>query len=59
MAQYQVYIMTNATRTPYIGVTNAPRDVSASTSDGLAKRYNITWLAYYEATHDVSEALIS
>ena len=61
MAPYYVYIMTNATRTLYIGVTNdLERRVyehKRELVDGFTKRYNITWLAYYEATTDVSAAL--
>ena len=61
MAQHYVYIMTNATRTLYIGVTNDLQrrvyEHKCRLVDGFAKRYNITWLAYYEATDDVSAAL--
>ena len=61
MAQYYVYIMTNATRTLYIGVTNdLERRVyehKHKLVDGFTKKYNVTWLAYYEVTSDVSAAL--
>ncbi|MDP6403356.1 MAG: GIY-YIG nuclease family protein [SAR202 cluster bacterium] len=61
MAQYYVYIMTNATRTLYIGVTNDLQrrvyEHKHSLIDGFTKRYNITWLAYHEATSDVAAAL--
>ena len=61
MARYHVYIMTNATRTLYIGATNdLERRVyehKRKLVDGFTKRYNITWLVYYEATGDVSAAL--
>ncbi len=61
MAQYYVYIMTNATRTLYVGVTsNLLRRVyehKDKLTDGFTKKYNVTWLAYYEVTSDVSAAL--
>ncbi len=61
MAQYHVYIMTNATRTLYTSVTNdLERRVyehKRKLVDGFTKKYNVTWLAYYEVTSDVSAAL--
>ena len=61
MAQYYVYIMTNATRTLYIGVTNdllrRVYEHKGKLTDGFAKKYNVTWLAYYEVTSDVSAAI--
>ena len=61
MAQYYVYIMTNATRTLYIGVTNDLErriyEHKGKLVDGFAKKYNVTWLAYYEVTSDVYAAL--
>ena len=61
MAQYYVYIMTNATRTLYIGVTNdllrRVNEHKGKLTDGFTKKYNVTWLAYYEVTADVSAAL--
>ncbi len=61
MAQYHVYIMTNATRTLYIGVTNdllrRVHEHRHRLVGGFTSRYNITWLAYYEATSDVSAAI--
>ena len=61
MAQYYVYIMTNATRTLYIGVTNdLERRVyehKHKLVDGFTRKYNVTWLAYYEVTSEVNSAL--
>ncbi len=61
MAQYYVYIMTNATRTLYIGVTNdllkRVYEHKCKLTDGFTKKYNVTWLAYYEITSDVYAAL--
>ena len=61
MAQYYVYIMTNATRTLYIGVTNdllkRVYEHKGKLTGGFTKKYNVTWLAYYEVTTDVYTAL--
>ncbi len=61
MAQYYVYLMTNATRTLYIGVTNdllrRVCEHKCKRTDGFTKKYNVTWLAYYEVASDVYAAL--
>ena len=61
MAQYYVYIMTNATRTLYIGVTNdllkRVYEHKGKLTGGFTKKYKVTWLAYYEVTTDVYTAL--
>ncbi len=61
MAQYYVYIMTNATRTLYIGVTNdllkRVYEHKGKLTGGFTKKYNVTWLAYYEVTTDGYTAL--
>ena len=61
LRQYYVYIMTNATRTLYVGVTNdLERRVyqhKQKLIDGFTKKYNLTWLAYYEQTSDVRSAI--
>ena len=53
--------MTNATRTLYIGVTNdllkRVYEHKGKLTDGFTKKYNVTWLAYYEVTSDVYAAL--
>jgi len=59
--QYYVYIMTNRSRTLYVGVTNdLERRVYEHKQKlilGFTQRYNITQLVYYEATSDVRSAL--
>ncbi len=59
--QYYVYILTNAKRTLYVGVTNNLTrrlyEHRQKLVDGFAKRYNLTYLAYYEVTGDVSSAI--
>ena len=61
MREYYVYIMTNGVRTLYIGVTNdlARRvyEHKLKLINGFTKRYNITFLVYYETTTDVEAAL--
>jgi len=59
--QYYVYIMTNRSRTLYIGVTNdLERRVyehKQKLIPGFTERYNITQLVYYEVTSDIHSAL--
>ena len=59
--QYFVYIMTNAARTLYVGVTNdlvrRVYEHKEKLVPGFASRYNLTWLAYYEETSDVWSAI--
>ena len=61
MNQYYVYIMTNSTRRLYTGVTsNLQRRVYEHKSklvSGFTKKYNLTWLVYYEMTNDVTAAI--
>ena len=61
MKQYYVYIMTNKSKTLYIGVTdNLERRVYEHKNkliEGFTKRYNITKLVYYEETNDVQSAI--
>jgi len=59
--QYCVYIMTNKSKTLYIGVTN---DLQRRVYEhrhkivpGSTAKYNIRSLVYYESTNDVREAL--
>ena len=58
---YAVYIMTNPSRTLYIGMTNdLTRRVyehQHHVSDGFTARYNVVRLAYYEQCDDVSSAI--
>ena len=59
--QYYVYILTNISRTLYVGVTNNlerrmykhKRKLIA----GFTRKYNLTMLVYFEATSDVQSAL--
>ena len=59
---YYVYIMTNGARTLYVGVTNdLVRRVFQHKNhlvDGFTKKYNVTWLAFYEETSDVRSAIM-
>lgn len=59
--QYSVYIMTNASRTFYIGVTNnLARRVSGHKQKlvpGFTSKYNITQLVWYEHFGSPSDAI--
>ena len=59
--QYYVYIVTNAKRTLYIGVTNDLHrrvyEHRQKLIEGFTKKYNVGWLVYYEVTTDASVAL--
>jgi len=59
--QYYVYIMTNRSRTLYIGVTNdLERRVyehKSGTVEGFAKRYKMNRLVYFDATSSVEGAI--
>ena len=61
MNQYYVYIMTNGVRTLYIGVTNdLVRRVfehKEKVVEGFTKKYNISFLVYYETTSDIQAAI--
>ncbi len=61
MKQFHVYIMTNKSRTLYVGVTN---DLQGriyvhknKLNEGFTKKYNITRLAYYEEYADSYSAI--
>ncbi len=58
---YYVYIMSNASKTLYVGVTNdlARRVVIHRNKTGSAfvKKYNVTRLVYFDAIEDVSAAI--
>lgn len=60
MREYYVYIMTHGVRTLYIGVTNdlARRvyEHKQKLIDGFTKKYNITFLVYFDVTSDVEAA---
>ena len=61
MKQYYVYIMTNHSRTLYVGMTNDLRrrvwQHKQKLIEGFTRRYNITRLIYYEETLDVRAAI--
>ena len=52
--------MTNQKRTLYVGVTSdlvrRVYERKNKLADGFTKKYNLTWLAYYEATVDIRDA---
>jgi putative endonuclease len=58
---YAVYIMTNPSRTLYVGMTNdlARRvyEHQHHLLEGFTARYNVVHLAYYEQTDDVAAAI--
>ena len=59
--KYYVYILTNGTRTLYVGVTNdivrRVYEHKHKMVDGFTKKYNLTYLAYYDETSDVMSAI--
>jgi putative endonuclease len=59
--QYYVYILTNASRTLYVGMTNNLErrmfEHKQKLVPGFTRKYNITKLAYFEVTGDVHAAL--
>ena len=61
MRQYYVYILTNQKRTLYAGVTNdlvrRVYEHKQKLVDGFTKKYNLSWLVYYETTQDVESAI--
>lgn len=61
MKQYCVYIMTNHSKTLYIGVTSKLRDRvwqhKNKVVDGFTKKYNIDKLIYFEQTENIYSAL--
>lgn len=58
---YYVYILTNGVRTLYVGVTNDLKrrmyEHRQKLVPGFTKKYNLTWLAYFEETSDVNSAI--
>ena len=58
---YYVYILTNASRTLYVGVTNSlerrMHQHRMKTVPGFASQYNITMLVYYEAFERPDDAI--
>ena len=61
MKCYYVYIMTNQSRTLYVGVTNdlehRVRQHKSRCIEGFTAQYNCTWLAWYEEFTDINQAI--
>ena len=59
--QYYVYIMTNSTHRLYTGMTNDLHrriyEHKNKLTPGFTKKYNLTWLVYYESTSNVTAAI--
>jgi len=59
--EYYVYIMTNKSRTLYIGVTNnlmrRVHEHKNKLVPGFTSKYNIQFLVYYEAGNDINAAI--
>ena len=59
--QYYVYMLTNVSRTLYVGVTNNLErrlyEHKQKLVPGFTKKYNLTILAFYEETSDILAAL--
>ena len=58
---YYVYIMTNRSKTLYVGITSAlvrrVYEHKQKLLEGFTKKYNITKLVYFENTTDVMVAI--
>jgi len=61
MKQYYVYIMTNRSKTLYIGVTNNLQrrmyEHKHHLMAGFTSKYDLTCLVYFEETSDVNIAI--
>ena len=61
MKDYFIYIMTNNSKTLYIGVTNDLRrriyEHKNKLIDGFTKKYNVTKLVYYESCSSIDAAI--
>ena len=61
MPEYYVYIMTNKSRTLYVGVTNDLQrrvyEHKHKLIEGFTSKYNITKLAWYETYPDIQQAI--
>ena len=60
-SQCYVYILTNTSRTLYVGVTNdllrRIYEHKSKQVEGFTKKYNISKLVYYETTGDITSAI--
>jgi len=61
MKTYYVYIMTNWSKTLYVGITSElvkrVYEHKQKLVEGFTKKYNITKLIYFEDTNDVNAAI--
>ena len=61
MKNYYVYILTNKSKTLYIGVTNnLERRIFEHKNkliDGFSKKYNLTRLVYFEVLNSIEDAI--
>ena len=61
MPTYHVYILTNQSRTLYIGMTSdlmrRMEEHRSGAVSGFTSQYNVTQLVYYETTEDVQAAI--
>jgi putative endonuclease len=61
MKNYYVYILTNNSRTLYIGVTNDLRrrmyEHKNKLCDGFTKKYNLDKLVFFEVYNEVASAI--
>ena len=61
LGQYYVYMLTNQRRTLYTGVTNdlvrRVYEHKHKLADGFTKKYNVSWLVYYESVSDARSAI--
>jgi putative endonuclease len=59
--RYFVYIMANASKRLYSGMSNSirrrVREHKLKLTPGFASKYNITWLVYFETFEDVRNAI--
>ncbi|MCL4370167.1 MAG: GIY-YIG nuclease family protein [Chloroflexi bacterium] len=61
MKDYYVYIMSNVSRTLYVGVTNDLQrrvfEHKQKLLRGFTRKYNLTLLVYFEASPDIRAAI--
>jgi putative endonuclease len=61
-SSYYIYILTNKSKTLYIGVTSnlirRLREHKSKNMEGFTKKYNITELVYFEKTNDARSAIV-
>jgi putative endonuclease len=61
LKDYYVYLMSNVSRTLYVGVTNDLQrrvyEHKQKLTPGFTRKYNLTLLVYFETTSDIRAAL--